>query len=102
MSESHRSALLRRDLFQERSTEAADRFEREYVQSIAEGASPIYAEHIAKLFTVEKVLPESAANTFRQQRRKWRKDAGLPPRRDADDVTDADKLPSIEDLSAAT
>lgn len=102
MSE-HRSALLKRDRLRERSAEAAERFEREYVRVVGEGAPPAAAFSVARLFAVEDRLPESASRELRQERRAWREDVGLPPERDTDDVTDPDpdELPSIESLSDA-
>lgn len=97
----HRSALLKRDRLRERNAEAADRFEREYVRLIGEGAPPSAAFSIARLFAVEDHLPEPAAAKVRRERRAWRDDADLPPRRDATDVSDPDELPSIERLSDA-
>lgn len=50
-------------------------------------------------------VPSEAEDTidgYRQQRRAMHENAGLPPQRDAADVTDADELRSIEQLSDAT
>jgi hypothetical protein len=116
MSESHCSARLKRDHLRKKSTDAADRFEREYVRAITKGASPMYAFHIANLTLREDMakkkidsgdvsVPDGAEDTidgYRQHRRAMRENAGLPPERDAPDVTDADELRSIERLSDAT
>lgn len=116
MSESHRSARLKRDHLRKKSIDAAERFEREYVWAIDKGASPMYAFHVASLTLMEDLamkkidsgdvhVPDGAEETidgYRQHRRAMRENAGLPPEQDAPEVTDADELGSIERLSDDT
>jgi hypothetical protein len=116
MSEPHHSARLKRDHLRKKSTDAADRFEREYVRAIGKDASPMYAFHIASLTLLEDMakrkidsgdvdVPDGAEESidgYRHHRRVLRENAGLPTNWDAADVTDADELPSIEELSDAT
>lgn len=116
MSKSHHSARLKRDHLRKKCTDAADRFEREYVRDIGKGVSPMYAFHLANLTVLEDMAKkkidsedgdvpdeiEESIDRYRHHRRGLRENAGLPTNWDAADVTDADELPSIEGLSDIT
>lgn len=122
----HREARNLRDEFREQSVPImAERFENEYFQLIGEGAEPDHARNIASIAAMvdeskelydsqdfpesddvpEDIdVPDATAEDifqFDSKLREARELAGLPAVRDSNDVTDAEDLPSIEQLSDA-